>query len=158
LTGSDLVCIKPSRRLFLESSTVRVPIDIFHRESTKEKITRHYEYSSFSPPEAGRIKFNSEIKSSCGEICLRKNTHYSEVNSANVGRNDHDNQLNVNEWNAENGNDNIGAVPAVVSRRKILFSADFAWRILSIRQAFCLFPEVLFEALNIFYLLLKDCL
>jgi len=87
-----------------------------------------------------------------GEILLN-----SGSNVANVGNFD-DNGPNVNDWNVDDINPNLGAARWIVSRRKILFWADLTWRILSIRQAFCLFPEVLFVILSIFCLLLPDCL
>lgn len=68
------------------------------------------------------------------------------MNSANVGRNHPDNRFNVNDWNADNGNDNVGAVPAVVSSK-----IKVAWRILSILQAFYLFLEGLTRVLDNFY-------
>lgn len=68
-----------------------------------------------------------------------------------VGNADPDNGLNVNEMNADNGNDNVHAVRLIVSGRKILFKGCFAWRILSILQAFCLFPASIPEVLNNFY-------
>jgi len=72
------------------------------------------------------------------------------VNAANAGRNDPSKQFNVNEWNADNGNDNVGAVPAVVSSVKEAYPAlSFAWWIVSILQAFCLFLVVPIQALNI---------
>lgn len=48
---------------------------------------------------------------------------FSKVDSnvANVGRNNPDNPLNVNDWNADNDNDNVWAVPAVVSGIKVLW-------------------------------------
>jgi len=52
------------------------------------------------------------------DIFARALDQTSEVHSANVGRHDHAYQLHVREWNAEHGNDNIGAVPAVVFLRK----------------------------------------
>lgn len=75
-------------------------------------------------------------------------------NVAVVGRNDPDNKLNVNDWNRDNGYDNVGAVPAVVS----IIERYFAWRTLSTRQASCLFLGEYFEAPNSVYLLLTDCL
>jgi len=73
------------------------------------------------------------------------NTHQSAgSNVANVGNFDAENGLNVNNWNRDNGNDNVFASPLVVSS-----SAD----VLSTRLAFCLFLAKCFEVLNSFYCL-----
>ena len=73
------------------------------------------------------------------------------MNAAYAGRYDPSKHFNVNDWNADNGNDNVGAVPAVVSRIKVKF--EFAWWILSILQASCLFLEVVFANQGNFYCL-----
>ena len=87
-----------------------------------------------------------------GEFFVRKGIQFSEVNAANAGRNDPSKQFNVNDWNADNGNDNVFAVPVVVSRR-IKFRVCFAWWSGSNHQASCLFPARLVVVLGSFYLL-----
>jgi len=58
------------------------------------------------------------------------------VNAAYAGRNDPSKQFNVNDWNADNGNDNVGAVPAVVSSfKRFNLVLIFAWWIVSNHQA-----------------------
>ena len=81
-------------------------------------------------------------------------------NVANVGNANPDNGLNVNDWNRDNGHDDVGSPRLVVSSfiRRFCFKRYFAWWTLTIHQAFCLFLEVLPVILNIFYLLLPDCL
>lgn len=62
------------------------------------------------------------------------------------------NGLNVNDWNADHGNDNLRAVRLVVSG--INFGIDLiAWWSGSTLQASCLFPAALIVALSIFFLL-----
>lgn len=82
-------------------------------------------------------------------MCTGEHAIAGEVNAANVGRNDPTNPLNVNEWNRDNGNPNTGGLSAVVSSTEV--RVGFAWWILSIHQASCLFLEVLLQVLNIFY-------
>jgi len=66
-----------------------------------------------------------------------------DSNVANVGNFNADNGLNVNNWNPTNRNDNLFAAPLILfGNKKIRWY--FVWLILSIRQAFCQFPEVLF--------------
>jgi hypothetical protein len=74
-----------------------------------------------------------------------------ESNVANVGNFNDNNGLNVNDWNADNGNSNVW-----VSR--LVLSSSLAWWILSNHQAFCLFLVKLAEALSIFYLLKLESL
>ena len=85
-----------------------------------------------------------------GEIFTKR----SGSNVANVGNANPDNGLNVNDWNRDNGNDNVGGPLLVVSS----FKGYFAWWTLTIHQAFYLFLAILLAALNIFYLLLLDYL
>ena len=80
-----------------------------------------------------------------------------EGNVANVGNFNSDNGLNVNNWNPANRNDNLFAAPLIAfGEKKIIW--NFAWRILSIPQASCLFPEDFLEELDNFYCLLLGCL
>jgi len=52
--------------------------------------------------------------------CLRRKTSENVPgNVANVGRNDPADRLNVNDWNRDNGNDNVFAVPVIVSRKYV---------------------------------------
>ena len=75
-------------------------------------------------------------------------------NVANVGNWNDDNGLNVNDWNRDESNVNIGAARWIVSSMKL----SFAWWNVSIHQAFFLFPVVLFEVQDTFYQLLIDYL
>lgn len=85
-----------------------------------------------------------------GDIHLKVGSNVADVGYFNA-----DNGLNVNDWNADNGNDNLWVVRLVVSS---ITTAGFAWWSGSIHQASCLFLAVLLEALNIFYLLWQDYL
>ena len=71
-------------------------------------------------------------------------------NVANVGNAAPDNGLNVNDWNRDNGNRNVGAVRLVVSRKKGSNLVSFAWWHESSHQASCLFLAALIEALGSF--------
>ena len=84
----------------------------------------------------------------------------SETNAANAGRNDPSKQFNVNDWNAQNGNSNIGLVPAVVSSNAMEAypALSFVWWNESILQAFCLFLVAPIQVLNICCFVLPDCL
>ena len=70
-------------------------------------------------------------------------------NLANVGNFNADNGPNVNDWNRDKSNVNIGDAFWIVS--------SIAWWILSNHQASCLFPATWPEARYIFCLLLPDC-
>lgn len=84
----------------------------------------------------------------------------SGSNLANVGNFNADNGPNVNDWNRDDHNVNLGAARWIVSSEDSLrgFSLSIAWWTLSSRQAFCLFLEVLPEARRIFCLLSPDYL
>ncbi len=112
-------------RLLLESFKVRVRPKLtnsFLAESTQGKTTRHYEYFSFS-------RFNIYWRED--EIQRREQSSRSEAlltekyslkggsNVANVGNANPDNGLNVNNWNRDNGHDNVFAAPLVVSGRSL---------------------------------------
>ena len=71
-------------------------------------------------------------------------------NVANVGNADPDNGLNVNDWNRDNGNRNVGAVRLVVSRKKESNLVSSAWWHESSHQASCLFLAKLLEVLSNF--------
>ena len=75
-----------------------------------------------------------------------------EGNVANVGNFNADNELNVNNWKPSDVNDNLWAVPLVVSRKFI----SFAWWIEAIHQAFCLFPVKFLQVLNSSCLLMLE--
>jgi len=66
--------------------------------------------------------------------------------------------VNVNDFPRDNGNHNLGAFRLILSSKKIYFGVGFAWRILSIRQACGLFPEVLTRVLNIYCFVLLEYL
>ncbi|MEK7497565.1 MAG: hypothetical protein AAB656_01460 [Patescibacteria group bacterium] len=75
---------------------------------------------------------NSSLTKSCGEFLItEKYLQNVGSNVAIVGNANSDNGLNVNDWNRDNGNDNVRVV-------RLIVSSSFLW-ILSILQAFCLF-------------------
>ena len=91
--------------------------------------------------------------------CLRRETSENvSGNVANVGRNDPTNRLNVNDWDRANSNDNVFAVPVIVSRKRKDFRVSFAWWLLSIRQASCLFHAASLGAQDSFYWLMQGYL
>ena len=77
-----------------------------------------------------------------------------ESNVANVGNFNADNGPNVNDWNRDTGNDNVFAVPLVVSGKCDSNPASFAWRNESNRQASCRLPAKKLGAQCNFYLLM----
>lgn len=66
-------------------------------------------------------------------------------NVANVGNANPDGGLNVNDWNRDRGNHNVGAVCLVVSSRNDSVLVSSAWWHESSRQASCQFLASLFE-------------
>jgi len=66
--------------------------------------------------------------------------------------------LNVNNWNRDNGNDNVHVAPLIVSSKKIYLKVSSAWWLLSIRQASCLFLATFPKAQGNFYWLMQECL
>ena len=79
-------------------------------------------------------------------------------NLANVGNFNADNGPNVNDWNRDKHNVNLGAARWIVSSTKEIIRVSFAWWILSSHQASYLLPEVLLEVLNSFYWLMTEYL
>lgn len=78
-------------------------------------------------------------------------------NVAYVGNANPDRGLNVNDWNRDRGNHNVGAVRLVVSSTNDSVLACFAWRHESSRQASCQFLASMFEVLDIYCFLMLDC-
>ena len=93
-------------------------------------------------------------------VILRRDTYGSAgSNVANVGDAFPDYGLDVYDWYRDYGYRNIGAVRLVVSETlEVNLIKRFAWWILSIRQAFCLFLEVLIQVQNNSCFVTSGCL
>ena len=143
-----------TRRLSLESSTVRVSHQFGEGVYSRENYWTLRMLSYPCPETAGEYSTAARgIKPQWGFWLTESIQQNVESNVANVGNFNADNGPNVNDWNRDNGNSNVFAVPLVVSGKCDSNLASFAWRNESIRQASCQLPVKKLGAQCNFYLL-----